>query len=249
MPKNPIDSDWTDNVKARMLQFANRHSTLYSKKKRELWAFFEIGSLIALADLYEKQGCSSSVKNLVRNEYRYKTSPEGNPINFSYIVFEKDGERFELRQQIRIRSHYHEDLSFTPDIVVCKYDSLISGQKIPEYHGGKRKLNLIDSHDVISSHECKSLPPFPELLVSFLGNLFAAHQWYVNNNFDNSVSKDAIHLAPTLFVGGSSRPLHLKMIAALKSRFPVNIITGLHSGTMNLVARSNELKFIVNPYI
>ena len=50
--------------------------------------------------------------------------------------------------------------------------------------------------------------PFPELLVSFIGHLMAAHDW-LRNDTSKIVDDVGIHLAPTLFVGGTARGLHL----------------------------------------
>jgi hypothetical protein len=76
--------------------------------------------------------------------------------------------------------------------------------------------------------------PFPELMVSFLGMVFAAFPWAKKKDFDGRINADSLHLAPSLFVGGSARGLHLRMVKALKESFPVNIILGMHYGTWEL---------------
>jgi hypothetical protein len=65
--------------------------------------------------------------------------------------------------------------------------------------------------------------PFPELLVSFIGMLVAAHEWYPSGaNVIHSTNEG--HLAPTLFVGGSARGIHLRMVAAMGTAYRLNII-------------------------
>lgn len=60
---------------------------------------------------------------------------------------------------------------------------------------------------------------------------------------------DGEHLAPTLFVGGSARALHLKMIKGLKKAYPLNIVVGLHSGTWDLNSSQAEIRKMRNPLL
>jgi len=81
--------------------------------------------------------------------------------------------------------------------------------------------------------------PFPELMVSFVGMLVTAHSWHPNGTEVAPASKG--HLAPTLFVGGTARALHLKMIAAMEASYRLNIVVGMHSGTWSLKSAKNRL--------
>ena len=47
--------------------------------------------------------------------------------------------------------------------------------------------------------------------------------------------------APTLFVGGSARGIHLRMVAAMGTAYRLNIICGLHEGTWSLVDARNRI--------
>lgn len=85
---------------------------------------------------------------------------------------------------------------------------------------------------MVAAHECKSMNPFPELMVSFIGMLVTAHKWYPNGK--PVVRPEKGHLAPTLFVGGSARAFYNKMIAAMQSAYNLNIVVGMHAGTWNL---------------
>jgi hypothetical protein len=44
-----------------------------------------------------------------------------------------------------------------------------------------------------------------------------------------------------LFVGGTARALHLKMIAAMEASYRLNIVVGMHSGTWSLKSAKNRL--------
>jgi hypothetical protein len=201
-----------------------------------------VGCLHAVLRFYEKQGYMLALKNLTEDgEYRYLTSPAGNPNNYSFVLAKGPDGRFEIRQQVRIESHVNEAIRFTPDIVVLrKAANILQGALNPDFASGKRQFFTVDSKYVVAAHECKSLNPFPELLVSFLGMLIAAHKWYPKNT-GVRLTNDEGHLGPTLFVGGTPRALHQKMISAMQSSYPINIIAGLHKGTWSLTDAKNRI--------
>ncbi|MBY8038911.1 hypothetical protein ACRTC7_07855 [Vibrio fluvialis] len=234
--------EWVKGVEKRATEFANKHSATYNKKKRELSASFEIGCFHALLNYYQGVGYSISVENLVDGEYRYLTTPNGNPANFSYISLSGEDGCFELRQQVRIYSHLDGDIAFAPDIVVLFKGSEILSIKDDDYASGKRPFYTVSSKSVVAVHECKSMMPFPELLVSFIGMFVTAHGWYRDtDDCDSPLSKNGLHLAPTMFVGGTARAMHLKMIRAIERTYPVNIVVGLHQGTWNLYSDNRRL--------
>lgn len=234
--------DWVKGVEKRAKDFAKKHSATYNKKKRELSASFEIGCFHALLNYYRGVGYNISVQNLVDGEYRYLTTPNGNPDNFSYILLSGNDGFFELRQQVRIFSHLDGDIAFAPDIVVLFKGSEISAIKDDDYASGKRPFYTVSSKSVVAVHECKSMVPFPELLVSFIGMFVTAHGWYRDSDDDDSpLSESGLHLAPTMFVGGTARAMHLKMIRAIERTYPVNIVVGLHQGTWNLYSDNRKL--------
>lgn len=237
-----VPTDWADQVAQEMQDFARQYGSRYSKTKRELYAFFEIGCFLSLVKLYKGRGCEVELRNLLKGgEYRYLTTPNGNPANFSYVYLSKDDHAFELRQQVRIVSHIDPDIAFTPDIIVIKAGTEVLGKLDKDYAGGKRKFFHVKSSEVVAAHECKSYSPFPELLVSFLGALWAGHAWSAGDNWFKFVSEEALHPAPTLFVGGEARPIQLRMISAMERALPLNIVVGMHAGVIPL-----EKKITVN---
>jgi hypothetical protein len=239
---------WEDRVFDAMENFASKYGAVYSKTEREIWAHFEIGCSLSLVQFYEESGYNGVVENLGKDKsYRYLTSPNGNPANFSYIVMTKRHEQIEIRQQVRISSHIGEDVSFTPDIVVIPHAARICGERDPDYAAGKRAFFFVRSSQVIAAHECKSMPPFPELLVSFIGMLVAGHEWFETTDLTKVVTKDGDHLAPCLFVGGSARSIHLRMIKGLKTAYPMNIVVGMHSGTWALLGEEADIRRMRNP--
>lgn len=220
---------WILQVNLEMQQFSQKHSLFFQKRERELCAAFEIGCFHGLVNYYESINFNCIPKNLGENdEYKYLTTPAGNPNNFSYILAKKGKTCIEIRQQVRIRSHVNKHISFTPDLVVLKNKTKIKGVLDAAYANSTKRFFSVTSKRVISLHECKSLQPFPELLISFLGMLFTGLNWYNGQN-KSSIPK-GVHLAPSLFVGGTCRNLHIRMIKALQKKYPINIFHGIHSG-------------------
>lgn len=232
---------WLASAKSLADGFASKHKIVLSTPERQVSAAFEIGAFHALLRFYDGQKYALTPRNLIdTTEYRYLTSPSGNPNNFSFVEARgKDG-RFEIRQQVRVRSHVDPNITFTPDLLVVAKGAAIISIKDIDYAAGKRSFYSVDSSQVVAAHECKSMNPFPELLVSFLGMFICAHEWHPNHT-NVTRSDNAGHLAPTLFVGGTERALHRKMIAALQKQYQLNIVCGLHLGTWNLLKAKNRL--------
>ena len=224
---------WEQEVIKTAKRFCVKHFTTYSYHSKKNSGLFEIGCLMLVERYYRLKGFSVEVKGLKNGNYKFLTSPNGNPNNFSYIILKKGQCLFELRQQIRIRSHKHEDITFTPDFVVITEGVKIQENKDPNYAGGKRKFFCVDAKDVIAAHECKSLPPFPELFVSFVGMYELAHEWVEIRKKKGSKRSPLANLAPTLFVGGSSNFIHNRIADGLMDVYDLNIITGLHEVMSN----------------
>lgn len=126
-------SEWVDKVSTAIQEFSDNYSAVYSKTERELSASFEIGCFLALIHFYQEKNFDISLEGLVNNQFKYLTTPSGNPNNFSFIKLKKDHTEFEIRQQVRIKSHVDPEICFTPDIVVLKFDSQIRGLKREDY--------------------------------------------------------------------------------------------------------------------
>lgn len=232
---------WVTTVAAKMKAFASQHRLVFQQTARQVSASFEIGCFHALSEFYTR-AFKVTPENLTSGrEYRYLTSPSGNPYNFSFLNLWSAKGTFELRQQVRIRSHLHADIAFTPDLVVIQAGAFVYALRDQHYASGRRPFYFVDGSSVIAAHECKSMNPFPELLVGFVGMLIAAHEWLEASGSCVHRSENGAHLAPTLFVGGSARALHTKMIAALEATYPINVVVGLHSGTWSLLGKGRIL--------
>ncbi len=235
---------WNDDVERMIVEFSKKHSVAYNKTERQLSGAFEIGCFHALLNYYENIGYTSKIENLIEDEYHYLTTPNGNPDNYSFVsISGVDGE-YEIRQQVRIKSYLDEDIAFAPDIAVLYKGATVEKIKDKDYASGKRPFYTVSSNFVVAAHECKSRPPFPELLVSFIGMFIPAHSWYGMQNWEKIINKDGKHIAPTMFVGGTASNLHLRMIRAMEKVYPINIVVGLHQGTWNLYSKDRNLNLL-----
>lgn len=218
-----------------MQNFAKAHGIVFRQSARQVAASFEIGCFHALTEFYS-DNFTVTPEGLSRaGEYKYLTTPSGNPANYSWVRLQSQDGNYELRQQVRICSHLHGDISITPDLVVLVEGAHLHHQKRKDYASGKRAFFFVDSASVVAAHECKSMSPFPELLVGFLGMMMTTHAWLDEQPPAFHLEGHGRHLAPSLFVGGDARGIHLKMIAALEETFPINVIVGLHAGPFSLL--------------
>lgn len=238
-----VAPEWLETATALMKSFAEQHNVVLTATERTLSASFEIGCLHALLRSYERQKYRILPMDLEQGAFKYLTTPSGNPLNFSYVELDKAGEgSFEVRQQVRIESHIAPDIRFTPDIVVLVKGAHISSVKTANYANGKRAFFQVKSDAVVAAHECKSMNPFPELMVSFIGMLVTAHAWHPGGQGISAATHG--HLAPTLFVGGTASAFHLKMIQAMQTAYVLNIVVGMHGGTWSLSHAKNRFRWL-----
>lgn len=237
------DDQWIESIERKIKDFASNHGATYSKSERVVSAAFEIGCFHSLVEFYAET-TTVTAENLIDGKFRYLTTPNGNPRNFSFIKITHGKKEYQIRQQVRIRSAINPNIAFTPDIAVFEKEGNVKSRYDEDYANGKRSFFYVDAKDMISIHECKCMNPFPELMVSFLGMVYSAFTWATVKDFDGMIDKESLHLAPSLFVGGSARGLHLKMVTGIKESFPVNIILGMHYGTWNLAKDDADLNRI-----
>ena len=229
-------SNWIKQAEILIKKFEKDHSKTYIRKEREYYALFEIGCFLKLIQAYKnKKFTIKAIHSSGSGDvFRYLTTPNGNPDNFSYIKLSKENEIFYIRQQVRIVQSKNERIYFTPDITVMHGNTKIKKKNNEQYANNKRAFFYIKSNDVVAAHECKSLEPFPELFASFLGMFILAHDWATLQKINPN--KNNPHLAPTLFIGGQARGLHFDMIKAYQEEYPLNIITNIYSGFEKIMA-------------
>jgi hypothetical protein len=224
--------EWVQAAQESAQSFAAAHGTRYHFNWANLAAAFEVGCFHAVLDFYRGPYQLLPMNLTHFGEYKYLTTTNGNPANFSYVRLENAEGSFDLRQQVRVQSTIDQWIAFTPDLVVVPSDCNIGEGRNEDYARGNRRFFFVRSSDVVAAHECKSTAPFPELLVSYLGMLLLAHSWFDPAEPLHSVCDTGEHLAPTLFIGGAGTLWQNRMIEALQENFPLNIVLGLHSSRL-----------------
>src|SRR5687767_10245017 len=79
------NDSWLRTLEKRIERFARKHGATYSRSEREISASFEIGCFHALTEFYERTFRIKPKNLTAANEYRYLTTPSGNPHNFSFL--------------------------------------------------------------------------------------------------------------------------------------------------------------------
>lgn len=235
--------DWEKAAEASIKRFAKTYGAKYRMTKRQASALFEIAVFHALTNWYARRaGIRCEIANRGKDgEFRYLTSPSGNPANFSHMRFQHPSGNFVIRQQVRLQWRSDPRIAFTPDIVVLPEDASINCDRRKEYAGGKRSFYYAYDDEVIAAHECKSLSAFPELLINFIGMLVAGHGWH-RNTTRLKHEPNSVHLAPTLFVGGAANWMVLELVKGLTEHYPINVVAQFHTSTKWLLGKSVNLK-------
>src|SRR5687768_1547719 len=129
---------WVASVEVKMSAFAQGHQLVFNQTARQVAASFEIGCFHALSEFYSETFTIVPQNLTEANEYRYLTTPSGNPENFSFLrLLNNIGAGFELRQQVRVRSHLHADITFTPDLIVLHDGATVHAERNEQYASGK----------------------------------------------------------------------------------------------------------------
>lgn len=154
----------------RYRRLINVIGTLGRIGSRPQSAIYECYSLSELALQLERAGWSVNLDNIQNGEFRFKTTPSGNPNNFSYIVIDKNGYTFEVRQQLRINGRWG---NYTPDICVISPNTALDPR------------NSIEDRYLENFIECKHMVPYPMSCASFVGILYVLNRWNRNNRKNN----------------------------------------------------------------
>ncbi len=185
-----------------------------------------------IVKFYENNGYKAYPKNLINNEFKYKLSPTGYPMNFSYFEIQKEYNykmskkkfSFEIHHNIAVASALNKNLYITPDISVISINSIKKLNNPNYFFSGSRGYYYVPNEKLQSFCEIKNYNPFPELLFSYIG-LF--HE-LKNEIFNKETSfQNPKHIAPSLLISGGGK-YHTNLIKEeLMKRYDINIFFGL----------------------
>lgn len=188
-------------------EFLTNRKAMLHKISESLSNAFEALSIIYFSSAYEEiLGYKKAIPmNLEKGDrYRFMCSTNGNPSNFSYILLEKDGQRFEIRHNLKVGGALDSDLIYTADIAVVKEGSV--KEKIPQRK--KRKEYWVANDDLITFAECKNLAAYSMLIAQFLGIVMELMPNHIvkSKNRDLRRKFAGNHIFPSLLIANHTWP-------------------------------------------
>ncbi len=208
-----------------LTDFANKYKTIVVNQAKRTSDYFEMTCYNYIIRFYENNGFEVSVEGLQAGKYRYKCSPAGIQLNFSYFtVSKKVGRRtkkFEIQHNLAVQSSHDNDVFTTPDIAIIKKGKV---QYTKEYYDTKTTFSFVENKDLISFCEVKQFNPFPELLFNFMGVLNELKKEYMINMGESHKPE---HIAPSLMISGKPNKQTNRIKKSLEDRYCINIFYDL----------------------
>lgn len=206
-------------------EFANKYKAIVVNQAKRTSDYFEMSCFNYIVRFYELNGYSLEVKNLINNQYRYKCSPAGIQLNFSYFEasISEGGKdyRVEIQHNLAVQSSHDKDIFTTPDISIIRKEKI---QYTKEYYNTKTTFSYVENKDLLSFCEVKQFTPFPELLFNFIGVLNELKKDYMSND---GAELMPIHIAPSLMISGKQNKQTSAIKKSLQKRYCINIIYDL----------------------
>lgn len=207
--------------------FANKHKTVMESHASRISDFFEMACYNLVISYYENLGYRMEVQNLQGKRFRYKCSPNGKLVNFSYFKANKQSEDgtsedvFFIYHNATVQSYYDDGVFTTPDIVISATDKSIENK---DYYDNKKVLTYIPKEALISFFEAKHLVPFPELMFNFIGTVHELMPKCIDANMECDMGN---HIAPSLMMSGSFGKATKNIKTAFEKRYAINYLDNL----------------------
>jgi hypothetical protein len=174
---------------------------------------------------YENCGYRVEPAGLQKGLYKYKCSPAGIQLNFSFfkLTFTEglDAYVFEIQHNLAVQSAHHPAIYTTPDITIIRENAV---QYTKDHYENKNTFSYVSQLDMVSFCEAKQFITFPELLFNFMGIINELSPTVLS---DSTPNVTPTQLAPTLTVSGKGGRHALAIKRSLESRYCVNILFDL----------------------
>lgn len=217
--------------------FVERFGNFFRSYAKRIGNLVEMTVYNSIVSSYEAQGYKLEAKNLKKNSFKYKLSPQGLIENFSY--FEATSKSKEeiicIFLNTKIQSAHNDHLYYTPDVVVClKKGAITDEQK------NKKKHSFVKNKYLLTFIEVKHLVPFPEVLFSFTGLVLEFFPDFISTS--QKTEKNGCHLTPMIVFTGIPSEHANKIKDDLESRYGINIVYGTqkHSGRITNISKLNK---------
>lgn len=198
-------------------------SAIYNNSKR-ISDFFEMACYNNVVRFYENNGYTISIKNLVKNKFKYKCTTAGDPANYSFFEAVHNNVNlnfvFEIRHNINIQSYHTHNTYTTPDISILKPNTVLIDYT---FYNSAKKYHYVENSSLISFCEVKNFTPFPELLFNFIGVVNELKPLLLRK--PNKTGN--MHIATSLMISGKSNNHADRIINNLEDRYHINVVCDL----------------------
>jgi hypothetical protein len=166
MPKTWID---TTAIKRDLSSFFQSRRTDLSRFGQTINQIFEAFVLVTLVRWYRDRGWKVRIVNPARGRkaqrgIHLKFSTRGKPNNYTYFLCSKGKNEVQIRHQLRVATHFH-DQDTLPPANVCLDVAVIESLDLSEY-----KSDDFVPNDLLRTFgEAKHMSAFAELIAGFLG--------------------------------------------------------------------------------
>lgn len=213
-----------EDFEKEIKEFANTHHAHFQEHAKRVSDYFEMTCYNIIIHYYENLDYRMEPQRLVAGDFKYKCSPTGLLLNFSYFKGVKQTDVGEdviyVFHNATTQSAHDEQVFTTPDIVVSRTDE---PKETTDYYSTKRKLSYISNSDLVTFCETKHLIPFPELMITFIGTVNELMPKCLKNGYSDNDEQ----IAPSLMMSGTLSKPCMRIKKSLEQRYFVNFFSDL----------------------
>ncbi len=148
---------------------------------------------------------------------KLKFNTRGRPSNYTYARAEKDGERIQIRHQLRVATFHHQLIDFE-DIAanICADVAVIRDVDLSRY----KSDDFVSNRDLVSFGEAKHMSAFAELIANFVGLVheLAPKSLEVGQRPYIGPLPQVRHPAPFMYVSGHIQRTAHGLIQTIRAR-------------------------------
>ena len=138
-----------------IVNFINKFKKTVAVHSKRVSDYFEMSCFNDVVRFYYLNGYKITIRNLQKNEYRYKCSTSGIQSNFSHfnasILYKGKIKNFEIHHNLSVQSSHDMELFTTPDITIIKKGK---AHTTIGYYDSKKRFSFVKNIDMMSFCEC-----------------------------------------------------------------------------------------------
>jgi len=228
------------DVKKRISDFLSKHDTILSNYRSRLSGFYEMMMYNEVVRSYEELGFQAKPQGVKDGIFKYKLVSSGYVKNFSYFELSYKNNSFWIIHNLKVEAKGYKNSYITPDI------SIVIPDKIQRAVISRKKQDYIENSNLVTFFECKLMPPFPELLASFVGLTYCIKPNFLTQYKNTDYLKKGKHVNPSLLCAGNGS-MHANIFKnEILEKHSVNICINLSYKTLRMMIKKSELKLFKN---